>query len=463
MSLSAQDSLAARRTFGVEDIFFSTTDPKGVITHANDVFLRLAALDAASATGSAHNVIRHPEMPGGLFRLLWDELEAGRPVCAYMANQAVDGVRYDVLATVTPIEGGYLSVRLRPAVVDLERSVHRAYDVVTRRERELRETGGSRHAVAQQGADLLLAQLDELGFASAAEFTRHVLPREIEEFIADLPPVRTGPAPAGPLGTVLTSARALAASADSFAERLRDYENLALRVLQEREKIAPLVAELSEIGAELSSIEAILGGDSEADDDGEATQVRDLTSSMVGWNGEAIAGLEKLPVELSELQTTLRHLALRIAMFVLLSHTVAQFTSEVIASGQDRATELRLLRGALEQSLAQVEAETEVLKERLARIPVRVEEAVRSSDKVKLRVDGWHKRVVAVLAEPRFDGDHADGVALADSVARRLGGLFFLGEIVGLSTRMRQTPVRFDIAQAREQLQHIAGGLAALD
>lgn len=472
MSLTAPEALAARRTFTADDIFFSATDPKGVITHANETFLRLAALEASDAVGQPHNLIRHPQMPGGIYRILWDELEAGRPVVAYMANEARDGVRYDVLATITPIDGGYLSIRLRPGVVELEQSVLAAYQRVAESEAALREAGGSRREVAQQGAALLLAELDELGFSSAAQFTRYVLPREIEELLPALSSSASQPAGGGRLASVLMSARAVATNADAFADLLSGYENLAVRVLAERESIAPKVGLLIEIGTELSRLADILStgtgtgtGTATATGTGESeelAQVRELTEKMVGWNSDALHGLNSLPDELGALQTSLRVLALRISMFVLLSHTVVQFTSEVMASGQDRATELRLLHRALEQSLARVEAETGSLKETLSAIPGGVEEAVRSSDKVQLRADSWHKRLLAVLAESEFDDVRTEATNLANLAKGQLASLFALGEIVGLTTRMRQTPVRFDTAELRERLQHIAAGLSDL-
>lgn len=459
MSLTAPEAIAARRIFTADDIFFSATDPKGVITHANETFLRLAALEASDAVGKPHNLIRHPQMPGGIYRILWDELEAGRPVVAYMANEARDGVRYDVLATITPIDGGYLSVRLRPGVVDLEQSVLAAYERVAAQEAELRTGGAGRRDAAQQGAALLLAELKELGFSSAAEFTRHVLPREIEELLPALSSRDTA-AQGGRLASVLMAARAVATSADAFADLLSGYENLAVRVLAERESISPKVGVLIEIGTELSRLADILSAVDGEDEN--LVQVRELTEKMVGWNADALHGLNTLPDELDALKTSLRDLALRISMFVLLSHTVVQFTSEVIASGQDRGTELRLLHGALEQSLVRVEEETAALKDRLAAIPGDVEEAVRSSDKVQLRADSWHKRLMEVLAEPAFDAVRTEATNLADLVKGQLASLFALGEIVGLTTRMRQTPVRFDTADIRERLQHIAGGLSDL-
>ena len=62
---------------GPQQIFFSVTDDKGVITDANSVFVDISRYSREELTGSPHNIIRNPEMPGGAFRLMWDTLQAG--------------------------------------------------------------------------------------------------------------------------------------------------------------------------------------------------------------------------------------------------------------------------------------------------------------------------------------------------------------------------------------------------
>lgn len=105
---------------GVDELFFSTTDARGVIERSNDVFVRLSHYEREQLGGAPHNIIRHPEMPGGAFRAMWDTLESGAPFAAYVRNLAANGSEYDVLATVTPLPGGgYLSVRTRPVVDEL--------------------------------------------------------------------------------------------------------------------------------------------------------------------------------------------------------------------------------------------------------------------------------------------------------------------------------------------------------
>lgn len=90
------------RRFDDEEIIVSKTDRKGVMTYVNDVFVRVSAYSADELMGKPHNLIRHPDMPGGVFRLLWENLAAGREMFAFINNLAKDGCHYWVLAHVTP-------------------------------------------------------------------------------------------------------------------------------------------------------------------------------------------------------------------------------------------------------------------------------------------------------------------------------------------------------------------------
>jgi PAS domain S-box-containing protein len=108
------------RAFADDEIIVTKTDLRGVITYANDVFLRISALREDEAVGQPHNVIRHPDMPRSVFKLLWDTVKDGRELFAYVVNLASDGAHYWVLAHVTPsfdANGkvvGYHSNRRRP-------------------------------------------------------------------------------------------------------------------------------------------------------------------------------------------------------------------------------------------------------------------------------------------------------------------------------------------------------------
>lgn len=61
--------LNEEREFNLNELFFSTTDNRGVIRYGNDVFARVAGLSLTELTGSPHSLIRHPDMPRTVFRL----------------------------------------------------------------------------------------------------------------------------------------------------------------------------------------------------------------------------------------------------------------------------------------------------------------------------------------------------------------------------------------------------------
>jgi PAS domain S-box-containing protein len=115
------------RTFSADELIVSKTDPRGVITYANDVFLRVSGYQMSEVVGQPHNLIRHPDMPRAIFQLLWDTLAERRELFAYIDNLAADGANYWVLAHVTPSYGpngrviGYHSNRRRPSPRAVER------------------------------------------------------------------------------------------------------------------------------------------------------------------------------------------------------------------------------------------------------------------------------------------------------------------------------------------------------
>lgn len=117
------------RSFATHELIVSKTDLKGRITYANDVFLRVSGYTLDEVMGQPHRLIRHPEMPRGIFRLLWQRLEAGKEVFAFINNLAKNGDHYWVLAHVTPsfdLNGrviGYHSNRRVPAAQGIARSV----------------------------------------------------------------------------------------------------------------------------------------------------------------------------------------------------------------------------------------------------------------------------------------------------------------------------------------------------
>ncbi|QLH73252.1 PAS domain-containing protein [Rhodopseudomonas palustris] len=88
--------------FDEDELIVSKTDLKGHITYANDVFVRLAKFPRSEVIGAPHSLVRHPDMPRSIFKLLWDTIQAKKEIFAYVVNMARDGDHYWVFAHVTP-------------------------------------------------------------------------------------------------------------------------------------------------------------------------------------------------------------------------------------------------------------------------------------------------------------------------------------------------------------------------
>ena len=158
--------------FGIEELFFSRTDKRGVIEAYNEVFVRIAGFDGDSLQGAPHRIIRHSDVPKAVFWLLWNGLENGSPVGAYVKNKTKEGKYYWVFAIASPVTGGYLSVRLKPSS-DLLPAVQALYQDVLRDEREL-------DLSPEDSAMRLMERVKELGFPTYAMFQSHALYTEFE-------------------------------------------------------------------------------------------------------------------------------------------------------------------------------------------------------------------------------------------------------------------------------------------
>ena len=75
----------------------SETDVKGTITNVNDVFCSVAHYSPSELIGQPHNLIRHPDMPKLIFKLLWDNLKVGNNFVGVIKNLAKTGEYYWVV------------------------------------------------------------------------------------------------------------------------------------------------------------------------------------------------------------------------------------------------------------------------------------------------------------------------------------------------------------------------------
>lgn len=80
----------------------SKTDPKGVIEYGNDYFVEISGYTEAELIGKPHNIIRHPDMPKIVFKMMWDRIKKGENIMAVVKNLAKDGSYYWVVTEFEP-------------------------------------------------------------------------------------------------------------------------------------------------------------------------------------------------------------------------------------------------------------------------------------------------------------------------------------------------------------------------
>lgn len=103
-----------------DEFIVSKTDTKGKITYANRTFMKIAGYGEKDLLNIQHNIVRHPDMPRGVFKFLWATISQGQEFFGYVKNMTSDGSYYWVFANVTPdldSNGnitGYFSVRRKP-------------------------------------------------------------------------------------------------------------------------------------------------------------------------------------------------------------------------------------------------------------------------------------------------------------------------------------------------------------
>lgn len=333
MARGSVHPIPVERPFAVHEIFFSTTDRKGIIRSGNRVFTRVSGYTNDDLIGAPHNIIRHPDMPRVVFQLLWSEIGAGRSIAAYVKNMANDGTYYWVLATAMPVGDGYLSVRLKPTS-PLLATVAALYDELRGIEMEIESRGGSvKEAMAASG-ERLMERLADLGFPDYQSFMYVALPTELRGFLEARGAAPAVPASArGTLAAALSACMRLRALLTREFSRLDRYDELEAAFDGKSETVLALADDIrlfslnAQIGAaRLRNVGAALGVIADI------MRVRsDAVAGSVRAMSEAITGATDI----------LSTLAFEVALATLQCETAHQFVLEV--SAEDRDTDAALL------------------------------------------------------------------------------------------------------------------------
>ena len=438
-----ESQVGYERFFGPDDIFFSTTDPKGVIQRSNRTFDTLSRYTRDRVIGAPHNIIRHLDMPAGVFKLMWDDLLAGLPVCAYVLNRAADGLDYRVFATIVPISGGYLSVRTKPLDTDTQQAVEQVYRGVRAREREIAARGASRHRIGEYGGDELARGLGALGDESLHAMTLAQLPREVSALVSAGVRVPAAPPVSGPVTRILTVTGQIERDTNLLVFELEEYLRL-LTSMAATEGVLLAVADRAE------SYARVVGGRS--------LNVMDrtdaLASQVIELSRASTPALRALPDRLDALHRLVLELRYSVALMRLLTLMVGRFARSVLdGSEEDPAGSIRDLCGALDEGFA-----------RLGPLCIEVEQGVAALDAELGRITPSLDRMVRRLSrwvDRRGGRGASDAVAEAAALAER--GTPEVRGMAALAAECRGLHLPFDEAVIRRRMEVLRSSLGEID
>lgn len=80
----------------------SKTDAKGIIEYGNDYFVEISGYKESELLGKPHSIVRHPDMPKVVFKMMWDRINKGQNIMAVVKNMAKDGSYYWVVTEFEP-------------------------------------------------------------------------------------------------------------------------------------------------------------------------------------------------------------------------------------------------------------------------------------------------------------------------------------------------------------------------
>lgn len=389
------------REFSIDELFFSTTDEKGRILAGNSVFSRVSAYSEEELIGAPHNVIRHPDVPRVVFQLLWDTLEAGRPIAAYVKNRAKDGRPYWVMATAVPVRGGYLSVRLKPssAYFPAAQAVYRELLAV---ERAVEAGAAKGDAGRKRAIEASAARLPELlgaaGFPDYEAFMKAALPAEVrsrEKLRARaVQPART----AGRHEAFFDACGALFRHLDRVFSNLDAYERLHETLGGKSAFVVDLAREIR-----LFALNAVIA--SARLDEGGATL--GAVASLMRARSDRTAGLaHALSGDIEAAMQPLRDIAFMASVSRLQTETVLHFAAELAGAGAV----------AHAHAEASVTALAQCLDAGLGPLLTLLEEIGDRLDRVRRQVDGLArelKTLNALHAKGRIEATAASAGAEA--------------------------------------------------
>lgn len=441
----------ATHEVGLEDLFFSTTDSRGVIEQANKVFVDIARTPREDLIGAPHNVIRHPDMPGGAFRIVWETIGAKEPVCAYVHNLAGDGSAYWAFATITPLANGYLSVRSRPCDTTLQGTVHQLYERVRAEELTNIDKGMTPPKAARLGQTVLLSELKLLGYDSYRDFMLDVLPAEVEARAAMGAKIPARPGATGAPKAMLDAITDVEGRVRRFNMQLRGADQLAGEL---ESNVAKVIEGLAVLEASVSEARAIVNKHEET-----APLVASATPAVEVKCADIGQTLKSVQAHVHETHALRKQLRFSTCLAQMQAESVCRFVIAVIDGDEDTETTqhaTKSLVAALDAGISQLSRDIATDSEQANRLAEEIKAAESALRVTNMVMKTWRELVVKYGLQDEM----TDVLAKLDQALNELPAN--LAKLHENATEFAESVIVFSISALEDQLAEVLGQSQAM-
>ena len=95
-----------------DEFIVSKTDLRGNITYANRTFMAMALLSEEQLLNINHNIVRHPDMPKGVFKFVWMTIKKEKEFFGFVKKEFYHRLdnNYQLLSSLISIQADTLNV-----------------------------------------------------------------------------------------------------------------------------------------------------------------------------------------------------------------------------------------------------------------------------------------------------------------------------------------------------------------
>lgn len=365
------------------DLLLTVTDARGNIVHANEPVSVVTGFAFNELRGAPHSIIRHPQMPSGAFKLLWEQLNHGKPAAVYFMNKTRDARTYWVYSVIIGVGDQFISIGMRPSIDVFIEAAQSMYTEVRVIERNARMKGQSPDQVAQAGLSVIEETLRNGDFQTLDEYVMYTLPEEVKAYIARDFQLPIAPSEAGPTQEIWKACTTVDADTAVGSDNLDVYLSMAYDLVKAGTNCQKIIEELTDATAAAISSAATIK---------QKAPVLLNSAQVMGERAEAAKH------KLTELEESLQHLLLGIrelrfvaALLQVQNLIVAKLNAEVISGYQQSETSIAIvtMTEALQSATTIMATDIEETAKETEAIVAVVEQAAEEAESFRRMLVKW--------------------------------------------------------------------------